>query len=326
MEKNSAAKKNHGILIILGIIMILIVTVLFQNRKIHDLEKLNNIHNAEKEQAGSTAEEIPSENNSVKIYSEKNKTIETDNDCQNRINKLESKLADMQEWQDYLEETLKKESGNAVDNDDRIYQAMKSSFTTRFKSFAEENNLSESKKTEFIDLLMERELELRELYRNRRNPDNIQKDIENIRSNYEDLISNLLSEDYAAYKEYVDSEQDRNLVRSFSRSVFTGDNKLNKQQEKDLASAIYRERQDFEATDEMRGRRAKGGTQSKDDMIKMIKAQKNLYSSYLEAAKDILTDHQMNRFKEYIDIRIASYELTEKQIALMPERFISHAE
>jgi len=319
MEKHFAVKKNHTIPIVLGIIIvILIITVLFQTRRIHDLEKVNsNFYKTEKEQAESNTEVIPSDKNSDNIYSEKYKSTEADNEYQDRINKLESKIADMKEWQDYLEETIDKENKKEEANNDRMYKAMKSSLSSRFESFAEENNLYANKKTELIELLTERELEYRDLYTNNSNRENIQKERENIQLNYDNLISDLLSqEDYIAYKEYLESEQDRNRVRSLKRSALTGDNQLNKQQEKDLVAAIYMKRLDLEDTEEIKELRTKRGPRNKEDMIKMLNAQKELYNGYLEAAKDILTDSQMKKYHEYIDRQISSIEISAKQYSL----------
>lgn len=318
MEKHSSVTKNHTIPVISGIIIvILLITVLYQNRRIHDLEKVSsNIYKAEKKQAESGTDIIP-----LKTGSD-NKPVAEENECQARVRELESRIADMQSWQDYLEETLKKENGGETTIEDRIYRSLQSGIASRIKSFAEEISLPENKKTELIDLLVERELALRDLFTNRSSRENIKNESENIRSNYENLISDLLSPDnYIEYKEYQESEQDRNLVKTIARSVLTADNQLDQQQQKDLVAAIYRKRKDYEASDEMKELKNKAIPGNKGDLLKMIKAQKKLYKEYIDAAGDILTDPQMKRFKEYIELRISSDELTEKQLSLMPDRF-----
>lgn len=79
-----------------------------------------------------------------------------------------------------------------------------------------------------------------------------QREEEKIKSKYDDLILNLLSEEnYIAYQEFLKSEQDRPTIKGFKEVAFTGDNKLTKQQEKDLLAVISSKRLAIEDTEEI---------------------------------------------------------------------------
>ena len=90
MEKQIATKKNHAIPIFLGIIIVfLIIAVLFQNRHINRLDNESSTYTlAEKKKTELETEIIPSERNTDNISPEKNRSTETDNDCQDRIETL----------------------------------------------------------------------------------------------------------------------------------------------------------------------------------------------------------------------------------------------
>lgn len=318
MEKQIATKKNHTIPIFLVIIIVfLIIAVLLQNRHINRLDnELSTYTLAEKKQSESNAEINQTGSNSDNISPEKNRSTETDNDCQDRINKLESKIADMQEWQDYLEET--RSEGIAVE--DRLRKEFKPAVSSYFKSFFEENNLSTNKKAELIDLSIEKELELRDIRSNIADQDEVQKERENIEANYDTLLSYLLSEEeYTAYQEYMETGQDRNFLRTLNRNVFLGDIQLNKQQEKALIAVFYKKRKAIEDSMGIRKLQSQGNPRSKEDRMKMLEADKKELNEYSEAAKDIMTDSQMKKFKEYINLQKSGMKMLENRLSQMPE-------
>ena len=269
----------------------------------------------------------PSKIDTDNISPDKIDSTEADDDCQDRIKKLEARIANMQAWQDYLEETMQKEKSGETAVNDRFRKEINPALSPHFESFFEENNLSANKKLVFIELLIERELELRDAHSNIANREDLQKERENIETNYNNLISNLLSEEeYTAYQEYVETEQDRGFIRVFKMSALSGDNQLNKQQEKDLVTALSRKRLDIENAMGIRELRSKGNPHRKEDMRKIIESEKKISNEYLEAAKDILTDSQMKKFKEFIDLQNFTVEMMENQLSQMPEDIDSDAE
>ena len=249
MEKQITAKKNQAIPIFLVIIIVfLVMAVLLQSRHINRLEnELSTYTLAEKKQSGSNAEINRTGSDSDNISPEKNRLTETDNDCQDRINKLESRIADMQEWQDYLEATMKKEESGEIAVEDRLREKSKPAISSFFKSFFEENKLSANKQSEFIELIIERGLEIRDAQLKIADQEEFQKERDNIEADYDIQLSNLLSEEqYTAYQEYEETGQDRNVIETINNNILSGDNQLNKQQVKDLVAGFYKIRQDIE--------------------------------------------------------------------------------
>ncbi len=167
MGKTLGIKKNHVTLIILcTIILVLIILILIQNREIKKLRKVNsNFYNAAV---------IPSEKHSDNFYSGKNIIADVDNECQERINKLELIITDMQSWQDYLEKTIKKDNNEKGEREERSNKSLKSNLTSQLEIFAEEYNIPANKITELIELLYERDLAIREVSTNSKNVADIQ--------------------------------------------------------------------------------------------------------------------------------------------------------
>lgn len=255
------------------------------------------------------------------FHSKMSNHTEDDTSDKEKIKKLELKIDDMQARQDYLEKALEREHLEETNNEEKVYKDIKSRVISRFDLFFERNNLPQNKKEELIELLTQRELEFNQLYIDMDDVPNMRNEGESIQSDYNNLISNLLTEeDYFAYQKYVEEEPDRMLIVSFERRALTGDDSLNKQQERDLADAFSRKRQYILDNEGNRETMNKGVSQSKEDEIKATRIQIDLYEGYIEAAKDILADAQMEKFKEYMDLRITSTELSIKQLSLMPEK------
>ena len=96
MEKHSIKNKYQMFSVIFGIIVVvLVITVFLQNRRIN---ALNNILTE------STQTALNPDNYAL----EKNLSFEDDGQYNGKIKKLESQIADMESWQDYLENALQK--------------------------------------------------------------------------------------------------------------------------------------------------------------------------------------------------------------------------
>ena len=329
MEKQIATKKNHAIPIILVIIIVfLIIAVLFQNRHINRLDNESSTYTlAEKKKTELETEIIPSERNTDNISPEKNRSTETDNDGQARIKKLEAKIDDMQAWQDYLEETIKKEEGGEIAVNEKFRKERKQALSSIYDSFFEENNFSANKKAEFIDLIIEKGLEVKDAHSKIADQEEFQKEWGNIEADYDTLFSDLLSvKEYTAYQEYMETQPVRNFIRSFNNFALSGDNQLNKQQEKDLIAEFYRTRQTTEDSMGIKELKSKGNSRSEEDRIKIREADIKLFNEYSEAAEGIMTDIQMEKFNEYINIQISGMKMLENRLSQMPENTDSDTE
>ena len=225
----------------------------------------------------------------------------------------------MQEWQDYLEATMKKEESEKIAVDDKFRERQKLSISSFFKSFFEDNNLSTNKKSEFIDLIIERQLELKNANSKIADQEEFQKERENIEADYDTLLSNLLSEEqYTAYQEYEETGQDRNLVETINNRILSGDNQLNKQQVKDLIAGFYKIRQDIEDSMGIRELKSKGNSRSKEYRMKKLEADMKQIDEYSKAAKEIMTDSQMKEFNEYINNQKSAMKMEENRLSQMP--------
>lgn len=286
--------------------IILVITVVMQYRHITEQTKyLKKLTFSER-----SIKDNQSESKTVDPTSKITESRDSISDKE-KIKNLKSQISDMQDWQDYLEKDLSKYE---TTREERYYNASKSIYSSRFEPFFDENNISPAKKTEFIKLLAQRQVERLGLDKNSMDAEDFQKEDENIKSKYDDLISNLLSEEnYIAYHDFLKSEEDRPYISGFKEIVFTGDKQLDKQQEKDLLAAISNKRLDIEGTEgiSIYGPR---NEESLEDVKKAMNAHKKLLNGYLEVSKNILTNSQFTKFKKFIDLQISSIETKENQL------------
>lgn len=334
MENHSTDKKNHVIPIILGIVVVVLtITVIAQNRRITTLKKDVN---------DTTLSENTPSVLTDNISSEKNQLPEDVNTYKEKIKKLESRIKDMQAWQDYLEETLQKNEedtnfpppnrpiGNRfagfpprMRNDPAMSNIMRNVLSSRYNSFAEENNLSSEVQKKLVDLLFERENKIRDMMPGIRGlrsgrilSEDLQQELTEINAEYDEQISDLLSEeDFIAFKDYQKMEAERMFIDQFKRNIFFGDTKLEKQQEKELIAAMYNDRQNqgMMQKENVQELIFSGNPLDRESMEERVKEnlenQKKLYSAYVESAKDILTESQMQEFETYINMRKSSLEM-----------------
>lgn len=257
-------------------------------------------------------------------------------ECKAEIDKLKAQIADMQAWQDYLEGALNdnnvgviyssrnRSAGNSNAEDaPRIadIRGMRNGFraaiSSRYDAMAEEIGLSEETKTKLMSLFEEMRLEIMEKMPRGRGfrPEEIDREairqqIEEINSKYNEKISELLTEDELnAFSEYQNSEQERMLIMGFSGgNIFgeEGDTLLDEDTEKELVAALYSARQtnpdtkSEEGSISLLGGRFGGGP---PQMNEGADNTEKLNSVYLETAKDILSDDQMQSFEDYLNNR-----------------------
>lgn len=336
MEIQQPKKSSNVLQVILVVIIVILITIVFaQNRYINMLKHVKsenilseNTHEDFKMEKKLSGDNLPQED--ISVYKAK-------------IKKLESQIADMQEWQDYLEK--ERNVNNPVDNDPSTNKSdmfvvesspmdnsssYKRYLTSRYESFTKENNLSPEMSKKFIDLLAEKQAALSKLAPNIEDirsgnvlPEEILKVEEEINSEYDEKLSELLSNDeYAALKDYEKYEQERQIVDQLTQTGLYGGMQLEKEQKKELIAAMYNDRQDLGLTQKEMQERiiSRGEPLNEESMRNQIKdsleSQIKLYSQHIETAKNILSESQMKKFESYIVMRQRSLE---NMIKRLPE-------
>lgn len=345
MEQHHNNKQIRFILVILVIaVFILSTVVIIQSRYINKLKKemISNFQAANANDPGSNSNsiEMTSDSGDISGYLAK-------------IKKLESRIADMQEWQDYLEETL-----NNIDQDNPVLppdvqrnamnrpgfrdapsrkEMIRNSISRRYEDLLKDINLSPDMEAKLMDLLLERGDKLAEnaprmrgLRSERIIPEEFLKVQENINAEYDEKIADLLSsEDYAAYKDYEKLEEERQFIKQFKDTVLLGDTPLEKEQEKELIAAMYDDGQKSGLTRETLIRQivSSGETLDQESLKKQLKngleQQDALYDNYIETARNILSESQMKKFETYIGMQKSNIEMMKNnisQISLFPGR------
>ncbi len=322
--------KKDIFLIISGIIIaVLLVIVILQNVRINGLKKgLSEAILAEKNRfvMSSKTPEVKylkgkeSGVNVGSLSSEKKGLQENDYDYPEKIKRLESRINDMQEWQDFLEGTLNKQDRKAQERDNIIFNARKTFISSRLEPFAEHTNLSSSILEKLINLRVEEQQDIADLNTENLLPQDRMREIEKIRSHYDEKISQILSEDdYAAYREYQKTENEWGVINQIKKDPVFNDIKLEKYQEEQLVAAMYEDRQAMIPLHKEKVTQNGGyEEQSEEDKLKnSLEYQKPLYERYIESAESILSDAQLQTFKKYFDNQIY---MLEKAIASRTER------
>ncbi len=306
----SRTKKHISWTVTGVVILVLSVTVILQARRINSLAgELNNSH-----------------------------PLEGTANCKAEIDKLKAQIADMQAWQDYLEGALNEKNTDSVSalqnrsagnrmennapgitNNPAMRDRLRSSISFRYDALAEEIGLSEETKSKLMDLLAEMRLEIMDRMPGRgglppemADREAIRQQIEEITSKYNEKISELLSDDELyAFREYQNSEPERMLITGFNGNVFEDDNLLDKETEKELVAAMYSARQaDPDTKREDDSASLLGGPFSRlSQMNEGLDNVEKLNSIYLESAKDILSDDQMQKLEDYLNNRQPLFDM-----------------
>ena len=311
MEKHSNSKMSIIMrLMIVILFLALVVTVLFQYRQNAELKReLNKTHYSLKSKPGNIVKEKPPGIKSVKPPPDISGISEEDMNDKEKIKKLESRIDDMQAWQDYLEEALVKQKQEEDKNIEMEQSFNKSIISSRIHGFTEEAGLSQDIKTKLIDLLFEKEMEVDDLFSGDIPQETRKKEIEYITQKYDELISDLLSDKYTVYKEYLKSQWARQYITDFKESMLNSI-PLEKQQEQKLITAIYNETQDFK---DILNERMQVLSDEKlsysEQMQGELDLQKALRDRYIESAKEILSEPQLQKFKKYLDAEILQEEI-----------------
>ena len=311
MEKHSNSKmSNITRLLICVLFLVLIIIVLFQYRQNTELKKeLYKTTHSEKSKTKNILKEKLPGLKTVKPSSEISTISEEDISDKEKIKKLESRLADMQAWQDYLEESLEKQKQENDKNIEMEQSFNRSIISSRIDGFAEDAGLSQDIKTKLFDLLFEKEMEVDDLFSGDVPQQDRKKETEYIEQKYDELISDLLSDKYTAYKEYLKSQWARQYITDFKDSMLNNI-PLEKQQEQKLVTAIYNETQKFR---DIQNEKIQGLYDEKlsysEQMQGELELQKALRDRYIESAKEILSEPQLQKFIKYLDAEILQEEI-----------------
>lgn len=253
------------------------------------------------------------------------------------IKALESRIADIQTKQDSTVTTLKKadtaiKAGtkeipveNRVSNSTpfsdmadfmnspEMMNNQRTFLSGRYDAFAEENNLSEETKTRLYDLLSEMRMEIMNRFprpgrggfsTDMMDSEAFMQQMEEINSTYDNKLSEILSvNELNAFKEYQNSEQERMLLMGFN--VTAEDNSLDSEKQNELIKALYNARQnDPETRRDDNALTIQGGPPfGRGPMNEGAETNSKLNTVYLETAKSILSEDQMQEFEDYLNSR-----------------------
>lgn len=326
MEKLSD-KKNWILTVLSTAVIILLVTVLYQNMKINSLKKeLNKIVFTEYHSSDSNHEapQTETENRNTRSELNRNKlqagletgeqsslmnerTDET-NAYEEKIKKLETQIADMQSWQDYLEDTVEKQSKKEEERENMLHDVRRKSLASRLEPFIKNYGLSEEIKTKLVDLRVEEQEELQGIYTGNKITKEMSEESMAIRSRYEEETADLLSEkEYEAYKDFKKQENEWSVLSQIKRDFVSKGLNLDRQQERDLVESMYDARQEMmqKRTQDFSNGKFKGKDYSKlsqeEIMERSLEYQKGINSMYTDAAKSILSEPQLKLYKRYFD-------------------------
>lgn len=219
MQKTTSNKKNYVILAILAlVVVILIAAVYLQGRKLSkftgrpDKKSRTEI----KEDSGSPGKSIPKDD---------------EESYQKKITKLETRISDMQENQDNMEETLNEYGDRDAPEKDAVSQAreefnQRRGLSAMYKDFFEQNNYPAELNEKLVDLYLEKMgamyEHMMEVPEDWENPKDWSKNkefnrqSEEIEARYYKKIAELLPEGgLDLFKEYENRSMERSLVYQF---------------------------------------------------------------------------------------------------------------
>ncbi len=332
MEHTRSNKTIRVTIIFISILIVGVSTGLYlQGREISKLKKklaLNSVTEESMLTAG--------------ISPEQNLSQDDEEAYEKKIDKLETKLAEMKELSGYLEEDLNEhkvkdasknsdstqtDSSQKSKADDDFW--MRRSFTDRHKEFFEEYEYPPEIKEKFIDLLIEKNNAAKKIFWGTPEPgaekvemdmDELKQQAEKFYAGYDEKIADLLSDDgLAALKEYEKYSSERNFLRDYKRMLV--DDKLEREKEKKLLALMqdYTEIYNEENRKNAPSYESNGERPDKEIWNRLAREQNErtgkLYANYIEAAKGVLSESQMMKFEGYINRKKAYMDLSEENLS-----------
>ncbi len=316
MMKTTSNKVIHVIQAILFIlIVILSITLYLRGRELSKIKERFGVN--------SQAVNILAENKSDGSLSGKNLSPDDEEKNKKKITELETRIADMQAWQDYLNKALD-EYKKRVDSSASVWRRTgtlsQADYSIDFmKDFIEENNLPPDLKEKLLGLYNERDTELRESVPDIMDfqPGNIKGNIaerihqgEKIKSEYDEEIAKLLSkEELALLKEYEKTGKERNFLNELKGML--GNDRLEKEKEKDLIARMYNYRKNAQEEEKKKAQSYKinddGPDKESFERIQKDNLEWNmkLIENYSSLAKGILSESQMKVCEGIVNSRKA---------------------
>ncbi|MBN1907555.1 MAG: hypothetical protein JW927_20915 [Deltaproteobacteria bacterium] len=248
MKETTSNKMIHVIQAILFILVLILSATLYMRGR--ELSKIKEMFDVNSQAVNFLAEDKADESLS-------GKDLPQDDEARykKKITELETRIADMQAWQDYLKEALdeyKKRADSAVSVWRRTGTFSQADYSIDFvKDFVKENNLPPDLKEKLVGLYNERDTELRESVPDLLDfqPGNLKGNMaeriyqgEKIKSEYDEEIAKLLSkEELALLKEYEKTRKEREFINELKGML--GNDRLEKEKEKELIARMYNYRQ-----------------------------------------------------------------------------------
>jgi len=314
MKETTSNKMIHVIQAALFILVVILSTTLYlQERQLSKLKGRFDVT--------SPADNFQTEEKTHGSSPGTNLSQDDENNYKKKIKNLETQIAGMQEWQDYLKKTLDEYDERAVSAASFWRQAgtvSQADYSIDFiKGFVEENNFPPELKEKLLVLISERNNTLRDSVPDLLNfvPGNIKGNMaeqmqqyKKINAEYDGEIAKLLSkEEMVLYKEYEQTAKERDLINGLK--TWLGDDKLEKEKEKKLIALMYNYRQSAE---EEQIKKAKSYEISEEgpDEETMARMQKDnleynikLYENYASLAEGILSESQMEVLNGIVNFR-----------------------
>ncbi len=108
-------------------------------------------------------------------------------------------------------------------------------------------------------------------------------------------------------------EKEREFIKPF-KGMILEDHPINQKQEQRLLAAIYNENQSVKERQNEKKGSLSGPNQFDIKWLKEeLEAQKRLHNRYIESARNILTEPQLQRFKKFLDAQMSMYEISVSQ-------------
>ncbi len=314
MNKTTSNKVIHVIQAALFILVVILSTTLYlQERQLSKLKGRFDVTSpAENSQTGEIADE-----------SLLGKTLSRDDEAKykNKIKVLETRINDMQAWQDYLKDTLDEydeRADSAVSFWRQAGTVSQADYSLYFiKDFAQENNFTPELKEKLLVLFNEMNNALKDsvpdLLDNttviiKENMAEQMQEYKKIKAEYDEKIAKLLSsEELALLKEYELKGKERELINGLK--TWLGDDKLEKEKEEKLIAIMYNYRQSAQEEQRKKAQSYKINEEGPDEET-MARMQKDnleyntkLYENYASLAEGILSESQMQALNGIVNLR-----------------------
>ncbi len=249
-----------------------------------------------------------------------------------RIELLETQIADMQEWQDYLKKTLDEYDRKA----DSLIPIWRQTGTLSLadypiyfiKDFIEENNYPTDLKEKLLALFDERVNALFNTVPDLMSfiPGKINGNLaeliqqsEQIKAKYDEELAKLLSqEEFTLLKEYEQTSMERYILNGLNE--WLGDDKIEDEKGKELIALWHNYRQVSQEEQIKKAQSYKINRHGPDDKTRAKIEKDNLeyniklYENYASLAEGILSESQMEVFEATLNILKSTFNYDNKNI------------